>query len=122
MMKTHASQLSITLAAFLLGLLVMAQFATQQRMNQKRASASGVDGALLISSLVEGNARLRQEVADLDAQIDRYRSATDQIKLQAKVDELNRLKVFNGAVEAYGPGGTGDARWTGRRFGPARLA
>lgn len=103
-MKTRASQFSITSVAFLLGMLVMAQFATQQRMDQKRVSASGVDGALLISSLVEGNARLRQEVAELDAQMDSYRSATNQSKLQAMLDELNRLKVFNGAVEVYGPG------------------
>ena len=103
-MKTRASQFSITSVAFLLGMLVMAQFATQQRMDQKRVSASGVDGALLISSLVQGNARLRQEVAELDAQMDSYRSATHQTKLQAMVDELNRLKVFNGAVEVYGPG------------------
>ena len=103
-LKTRASQLSVTLVTFLLGMLVMAQFATQQRMDQKRASASGVDGALLISSLVEGNARLRQEVADLDTQMNSYRSATNQAKLQAMADELNRLKVFNGAVEVYGPG------------------
>jgi uncharacterized protein YlxW (UPF0749 family) len=103
-MKTRASQLSITLVALMLGVLVMAQFATQQHMSQKRALASGVDGALLISSLVEGNARLRQEVNDLDAQMDSYRSATNQSKLQAMQDELDRLKVFNGAVQVYGPG------------------
>jgi len=103
-MKTHASQLSITLVALMLGVLVIAQFATQQHMSQKRASASGVDGALLISSLVEGNARLRQEVNNLDAQMDSYRSATNQSKLQAMQDELDRLKAFNGVVEVYGPG------------------
>jgi uncharacterized protein YlxW (UPF0749 family) len=103
-MKTLASQLSTTLVALTLGVLVMAQFTTQQHMNQKRASASGVDGALLISNLVEGNARLRQEVTDLDAQMASYRSATNQSKLQAMQDELDRLKVFNGAVEVYGPG------------------
>jgi uncharacterized protein YlxW (UPF0749 family) len=103
-MKTRASQLSITLVALMLGVLVMAQFATQQHMSQKRALASGVDGALLISSLVEGNARLRQEVNDLDAQMDSYRSATNQSKLQAMQDELDRLKVFNGAVQVYGLG------------------
>ena len=103
-MKARASQLSITLVALMLGLLVMAQFATQQRMNQKRTSASGVDGALLISSLVEGNASLRQEVAELYAQMDSYRSATNQSKLEAMQDELNRLKMFSGVVEVYGPG------------------
>jgi uncharacterized protein YlxW (UPF0749 family) len=103
-MTTRASQLSITLVAVLLGVLVMAQFATQEHMNQKRTSASGVDGALLISSLVEGNTRLRQEVAELDAQMGTYRSATNQSKLEVMEEELNRLEVFNGAVQVYGPG------------------
>jgi uncharacterized protein YlxW (UPF0749 family) len=92
------------LVAVLLGVLMMAQFATQQRMNQKRTAASGVDGALLLSSLVEGNASLRQEVAELDSQRDRYRSATNQSKLQAMQDELNRLEMFNGVIEVQGPG------------------
>ena len=103
-MKTLASQLSTTLVALMLGVLTMAQFTTQQHMNQKRASASGLDGGLLISNLVEGNARLRQEVTDLDAQMASYRSATNQSKLQAMQDELDKLKAFNGAVGVYGPG------------------
>lgn len=103
-MKTLASRLSVTGVAVLIGVLVMAQFATQQRMNSKRAFASGADGALLISNLIEGNARLRQEVAELDAQLATYRSATHQASLQAMTDDLNRLKILNGAVEVLGPG------------------
>jgi len=103
-MNTRASQISITLVAFLLGLLVMAQFTTQQRMDSKRAAAFGADGALLISNLVDGNARLRQEVAELNAQMASYRSATNQARLQAMLDELERLKMLNGAVEVAGSG------------------
>ncbi len=103
-MKTGSSRLSITLVAFILGVLVMVQFATQQRMDSKRASASGADGALLISDLVEGNERLRQEVAELSRQSESYRDTTNQVRLQAMQDELDRLKVFNGAVEVAGPG------------------
>ena len=103
-MNTRASQISITLVAFLLGFLVMAQFTTQQRMDSKRAAASGADGALLISNLVEGNARLRQEVAELNAQMANYRSATNQARLQAMLDEQERLKMLNGSVEVAGPG------------------
>ena len=103
-MNTRASQISITLVAFLMGFLVMAQFATQQRMDSKRAAASGTDGALLISNLVEGNARLRQETVELNAQTSSYRSATDQTRAQAMWDELERLGVLNGAVEVAGPG------------------
>lgn len=104
MFQTRASRVSVTLVAFLLGLLVMAQFATQQRMDLKRASVSGADGALLISDLVEGNARLRQQVSELDAQMASYRSATNQVRLQAMLDELERLRMFNGGVEVFGPG------------------
>jgi uncharacterized protein YlxW (UPF0749 family) len=103
-MNTKVSQLSVTLVAFLIGVLVMAQFAAQQRIDSKRASASGAEGALLISDLVEGNARLRQEVAELDAQMGSYRSTTNQARLQAMTDDLNRLKILNGVVEVSGPG------------------
>jgi len=103
-MNTRASQFSIALVTFFLGVLLMAQFTTQQRMDVKRASASSADGALLISNLVEGNARLRLEVAELEAQWTTSRSATNQARLQAMTDELNRLRMFNGEVEVIGPG------------------
>ena len=103
-MNTRASQISITLVTFLLGFVVMAQLTTQRRMDLKRAAASGVDGALLISNLVEGNARLRQEVVELDAQTADYRTATNQGRLQAMMDEMERLKMFNGVVGVVGPG------------------
>jgi uncharacterized protein YlxW (UPF0749 family) len=103
-MNTRASRFSIALVTFFLGVLLMAQFTTQQRMDVKRASASSADGALLISSLVEGNARLRLEVAELEAQLATSRSATNQARLQAMTDESNHLRMFNGDVEVVGPG------------------
>src|SRR5512136_3120532 len=98
-MNTRAARISVTLVAFLIGVLLMAQFATQQRMNSNRAFASSADGSLLISNLVEGNARLRQEVADLAAQLSSYRTATSQSRLQAMTDDLNRLRILNGVVQ-----------------------
>jgi uncharacterized protein YlxW (UPF0749 family) len=92
------------MVTFLIGVLVMAQLATQQRIDSKRASASGAEGALLISNLVEGNAHLRQEVAELEVQWETYRNATSLARLQAMADELNRLKILNGAIEVSGPG------------------
>lgn len=103
-MNTRASQISITLVAFLLGFLVMAQFTTQQRLNLERTAASGADGALLISNLVEGNARLREEVAELSVQMASYRGATNQARVQAMLDELERLEMLNGGVQVVGPG------------------
>jgi len=103
-MNTRASRLSVTLVAFLIGVLLMAQFATQQRMNSSRAFASSADGSLLISSLVESNAHLRQEVADLEAQVSNYRTATNQSRLQAMTDDLNKLQILNGVVQVVGPG------------------
>jgi uncharacterized protein YlxW (UPF0749 family) len=103
-MNTRASQFSIALVTFFLGVLLMAQFTTQQRMDVSRASASSADGALLISNLVEGNARLRLEVAELEAQWTTSRSATNQARLQAMMDELTRLRMFNGDVDVVGPG------------------
>jgi len=103
-MNTRASRFSIALVTFFLGVLLMAQFTTQQRMDVKRASASSADGALLISNLVEGNARLRLEVAELEVQLATYRSATNPARLQAMSDELDHLRIFNGDVEVVGPG------------------
>jgi len=103
-MKSRLTLLVITLVAFLIGVLAMAQFATQQRINARRATASGVEGALLISNLVEANARLRQEVSELNAQLNNYRGTTSQAQVQAMTDDLNRLKILNGAVEVSGPG------------------
>ncbi len=103
-MNKHLSRISMTLVAFLLGLLLMAQFATQQRMDSKRASASSADGALLISNLVEGNSRLRQEVDELNRQLEGYRGASNQARLQAMTEETQRLQVLNGVVEVSGPG------------------
>jgi uncharacterized protein YlxW (UPF0749 family) len=103
-MNTWTSRISIMLVTFLLGVLLMAQFAAQQRLDLKRTSASSADGALLISNLVEGNARLRQEVGELEAQLASYSSTTSQAHVQAMTDELNRLEMFTGAVEVSGPG------------------
>lgn len=103
-MNTSPSRVSVTLVAFLIGVLLMAQFATQQRMNSSRVFASSADGSLLISNLVEGNTRLRQEVADLEAQLSSYRTASSQSRLQAMTDDLNRLKILNGVVPVSGPG------------------
>lgn len=103
-MKTLSQRLTLTLIAFLLGVLLMAQFAAQQRMDTKRVSASGANGALLISNLVEGNARLRQEVAGLDTQLDALRGATSLARLQTMADELERLRIVNGEVQVSGPG------------------
>jgi uncharacterized protein YlxW (UPF0749 family) len=103
-MNTRASRFSIALVTFFLGVLLMAQFTTQQRMDVNRTLASSADGALLISNLVEGNARLRLEVGELEAQWAASRSATNQARLQTMTDELNRLRLFNGDVEVVGPG------------------
>jgi uncharacterized protein YlxW (UPF0749 family) len=103
-MTSRSTRLAVTSVAFLIGVLVMAQFAAQQRINSRRVTVSGVEGALLISNLVEANARLRQQVAELDAQLDAFRGATNQAQLQAMTDDLNRLRILNGAVKVSGPG------------------
>ncbi len=103
-MTSRSTRLAVTSVAFLIGVLVMAQFAAQQRINSRRVTVSGVEGALLISNLVEANARLRQQVSELDAQLDAFRGATNQAQLQAMTDDLNRLRILNGAVKVSGPG------------------
>ena len=101
MIKKRSAQLSLTVICFLLGLLVMIQFHAQQRT----ISTSDADQIAIITSLVEANARLRQEVGALQDQLREYQqAAAGRGVLEALVDELNRVKIVNGLVEVSGPG------------------
>jgi len=59
---------------------------------------------VVLSTLVEANARLRQERATLESQLTEYQSASGQERLTTLVEELNRLRIANGLVEVTGPG------------------
>jgi len=67
-------------------------------------SASSTDQLAIISSLVENNARLREEMEALEKQLSEYQQATGRAVLGPLVEELNKVKIINGLVEVSGPG------------------
>ena len=91
------------LVCLLLGLLLVVQFRIQSAVDRAPAVAGSAPMAVL-STLVEANARLRQERAALSARLAEYEQASGQERLTALVGELNRLRIVNGLVEVTGPG------------------
>lgn len=91
------------LVCLLLGVLLVVQFRTQRAVG-RTSTAAGPAPMAVLSTLVEANARLRQERAALTSQIAEYQQASRQERLTALVQELNRLRIVNGLVEVTGPG------------------
>jgi uncharacterized protein YlxW (UPF0749 family) len=103
-MKSHSARLSLTILCFFLGLLVVAQFRTQRMTGGSHLSVSSADQLAIISSLVENNARLREEREALGEQLSEYQQTTGRTMLEALVEELNKVRVINGLVEVSGAG------------------
>jgi len=104
-MKSRSAQLLLTIVCFGLGLLLMAQFRTQWMAGGYiLLSASSADQLIIISSLVENNARLREEMEALEEQLDEYQQTTGRAVLEALVEELNKIRIINGLVEVSGAG------------------
>lgn len=102
-MRGLRGQLALTVACFLLGLLLVMQFRTQERIAADLRAQSGQNQLTLLGSLIESNARLRDEAARLDAQLagTARASAPDAAGM---ADELAQLRLINGQVEARGAG------------------
>jgi uncharacterized protein YlxW (UPF0749 family) len=103
-MKSRSAQLSLTIMCFILGLLLVAQFRTQWVNDSSLSSASSADQLVIISSLVENNARLREEMEDLEGQLIEYQQAAGRTVLESLVQELNKIRIINGLVEVSGAG------------------
>jgi len=103
-MKSRSAQLSLTIVCFVLGLLLVAQFRTQRVTSRTLLSASSADQLVITSSLVENNARLREEMEALEEQLGEYQQATGRAVLEALVEELNKVRVINGLMEVSGLG------------------
>jgi uncharacterized protein YlxW (UPF0749 family) len=94
--------LSVTLMSVVLGLLLVVQFRTQRDVRQ---SAISEDWEYVVAELIDNNARLRQEVADLTADLDALQEAAGGgVILESLVDEVNRLRIVNGLIRVAGPG------------------
>ena len=105
-MKSRSGQLSLTVVCFFLGLLLVAQFRTQRMANNSLRSALSADQLVIIGSLVENNARLREEMETLEEQLGEYQQASRRTVLEALVEELNkvhdvRANRFEGRIDIF---------------------
>ena len=104
-MRRTRSQLAITLVAFVLGVLVVAQLRVQQA-TPALAGESAQDLTILVANLNTRNDQLRTEIATLDDQLGELRG--NQARGETSLDELRRdlaeVRAFAGLERVAGPG------------------
>lgn len=91
------------LVCLILGILLVVQFRSQKALG-RTSTAVGPAPMVVLSTLVEANARLRYERAALTAQLAEYQQDAGQERLTTLVDDLNHLRIANGLVEVAGSG------------------
>lgn len=101
---TRTSTITLTAVSFLLGLLLVTQYRTQRQISAVSVTQSAADQAIMISGLVDGNAKLRLEVETLQSTLAAAAETSGPGSLEAMVDDLNDLRAVNGLVEVAGPG------------------
>jgi uncharacterized protein YlxW (UPF0749 family) len=100
--RKWAVQLPLALVCVGLGLLLVVQLRTQ---NMVRQALRAEEWEPIVADLIDSNARLREEVETLQAQLVELRDTEGGgAILQSLVDEVNRLRITNGLVEVSGPG------------------
>lgn len=103
-MLGRPSQLSLTIVAIVLGILLVMQLRTQGKIAKSVAAQSATDQATIISNLYESNLNLRKEVDKLRSELYDYDGSLGQSDLTAMIRELNKLRIANGLSEVSGPG------------------
>jgi uncharacterized protein YlxW (UPF0749 family) len=101
-MIRSATTKPLTLVAFILGILLVVQLRSTSRAANVALTTS--DQARVLSGLVDSNAGLRQEIAQLEEQLTRLNPADTQASNQALVADLKRLMVMSGGADVSGPG------------------
>ena len=102
MNRKWAVRLSLTLLCLSLGILLVVQLRTQRDVSQ---AARAEDWDYAVVDLIDNNARLRDEIEALEAQLaelDRVQGSSSIV--QSLVDQVNYLRIANGLVEVSGSG------------------
>jgi len=94
----------LTLLCFVIGVITAAQWRTHSVIARSPILATSVEQAVIMGNLVESNARLREQVSELQRQLLTLPQQEGQGALQQLVDEITRLKIVNGLIEVTGPG------------------
>jgi len=104
-MRRHRSQLAVSLVAFVLGVLVVAQLRAQQAA-PALAGVSSQDLTILIANLNTNSEQLRLEIASLESELVELRG--DQSRGDTSIDvlraDLLRVRVFAGLEPVAGQG------------------
>lgn len=99
-------QVSLAVVCFVLGVLLVTQFRTQNRITQTIAPASSADQVAIMTSLVDSNAQLRTQVDSLESDLAQYQSdaADGKSNVDSLASDLELMRILNGLVEVTGPG------------------
>jgi uncharacterized protein YlxW (UPF0749 family) len=97
-----ATSLTLTAICLVLGLMLVVQLRSQ---NDARQVLQQEDWEYAVVDLIDNNARLRDEIDELEAQLAELRQeGSSTAILESLVNEANQLRIANGLVEASGPG------------------
>jgi uncharacterized protein YlxW (UPF0749 family) len=97
-----ATRLTLTAVCLALGLLLVVQLRSQ---SDARQALQQEDWEYAVVDLIDNNARLREEIDDLETQLAGLRQEGGSTAvLQSLVNEANQLRIANGLVEVSGPG------------------
>ena len=84
------------------GIMIIAQIRTYNRARARTFRPD--EKAILLSELINANRNLRTEIASLEQQLAAYDQVSGRTVLEELVEEMNQVKVANGAIEVSGPG------------------
>jgi uncharacterized protein YlxW (UPF0749 family) len=105
-MKRQASVFSLVLVYFVLGILIVMQLRSTSRAAS--SSLSTTEQAQVLSTLLDSNDGLRNEIAELETQSERLKQANLEENSAALQAELSRMLVLTGRASVSGPGVTVD--------------
>jgi uncharacterized protein YlxW (UPF0749 family) len=105
MMAGRTAQLSLTVVAMFIGLLLVGQIRSQARPTEI-STLSAQDLSTLIETLSERNRELRASLADAREQLREYRvaEAQGQSALDVSTEDLRRIVAFGGLGGVEGQG------------------
>lgn len=105
-MTRQASVFPLILVYFVLGLLIVTQLRSTSRAASSVRSTS--EPAQVLTTLLDSNVGLRNEIAELETQLERLNQANREENSAALQAELSRLLVVTGNASVSGPGVTVD--------------
>ncbi len=102
MKKSIVSQVFLFIFMLSMGVFIVAQIRTQVRT--RKLGLSDNNQTMLLTGLINANHDMQIEIASLEAQLAEYQDEQRKTVLEGLVNELNWVKIANGAINVSGPG------------------